>query len=227
MSKKSAAQKKQTATGPQRRVPQAAPDSGALGQPSAEESALASRSGADMPENDSTMHTGLHDGHDAEQHFDGEVHDDLFPLNWAPPAELDAPPPRAGMVQRWVRLSLKGQADANNVKAQERQGWRPRTLESVPEGDRRNYPTMKDPRSTGTFLVNKDLVLCEMPKRLFDQMAAYYKQKRLGQVEALVDQPLAGAAIKGAERHGFGAPHVAERHTEVRTDRIPIVAADR
>lgn len=174
-----------------------------------------------------SMHTGMHDGHESEQHFDGEMHAEAaWPKNWAPPAELEAPTPRPGMVQRWVRLSLVGQADANNVKTQERQGWRPRTLESVPEGDRGNYPTMKDPRSTGAIIVNKDVVLCEMPKRLFDQMKAYFDNKRKSQVDALVDKPMAGDAIKGAERHGFGAPHVEERYSTVRTDRIPIVAAD-
>jgi hypothetical protein len=174
----------------------------------------------------STLHTGLHDSHDAEQHFDGEMHGaEKWPENWKPPAELDAPPARPGMVQRWIRLSLLGQADPNNVKTQERQGWRPRTLESVPEGDRGNYPTMKDPRSTGAMIVNKDLVLCEMPKRLFDQMKAFYANKRRDQVEALVDRPLAGDAVKGADRHGFGAPRVVERSSTVST-RVPIVAAD-
>jgi hypothetical protein len=185
------------------------------------------RDADDMPENDVSLHSGLHDGHDAEAHHDGEVHDDLWPEVWTPPQQLAAPEPRPGFKQRWIRLSLLGKPDAENVKSQEHQGWRPRTLESVPEGDRKNYPTMKDPRTGGSMMINGDVVLCEMPKRLFDQMSAYFRNKREGQVNALVDQPLAGAAVKGGERHGFGRPHVAERHTDVRTDRIPIVAADR
>lgn len=186
------------------------------------------RAQAPMPDNDSTMHQGLHDGHDAEQHFEGDVHDaDAFPENWSPPAELDAPPSLPNMVQRWVRMSLKGKSDGENLNTMARQGWRPRALESVPEGDRKNYSTMKDPRSTGSFLVNKDLVLCHMPKRLFDQMSAYYKAKRQGQVQALVDGGLKGDAVRGSEKHGFGAPHVAERSSHVTTDRMPIVAADR
>lgn len=181
----------------------------------------------DMPENDMTLHTGLHDGHEAAAHFNGEVHTDDWPEVWKPPQQLAAPEARPNMVQRWIRISMLGKADAENVKAQEYQGWRPRTLESVAEGDRKNYPTMKDPRTNGSIIVNKDVVLCEMPKRLFDQMSAYYRDKRHSQVEALVDRPLEGAAIKGAERHGFGRPHVEERSSSVRTDRIPIVAADR
>lgn len=183
---------------------------------------------APMPTNDSTMHTGVHETHEATQHFDGELHDaDAFPENWAPPAELDAPEAMPGMVQRWVRMSLKGKSDAENLNTMARQGWRPRALDTVPEGARKNYSTMKDPRSTGSFLVNKDLVLCHMPKRLFDQMDAFYAAKRKNQVQALVDDGLRGSAIKGSERHGFGAPHVAERSSHVTTDRVPIVAADR
>lgn len=183
----------------------------------------------DMPDNDRTMHQGVHDdAHTVAQHFDGEVHDgDMFPENWAPPAALEAPQPNPNMVQRFVRMSVKGKNDGENLTAMARQGWRPRTLESVPEGGRRDFSTMKDPRTGGSLIVNGDLILCEMPKRLFDQMSAFYAAKRKGQVAALVDKPLAGAAIAGAEKHGFGAPHVAERSSNVRTDRIPIVGADR
>lgn len=181
----------------------------------------------EMAENAHSLHAGLHDMHDAAMHAEGDIHDaDSFPQNWKPPAELEAPPARAGFVQRWIRMSMFGKADANNMADQGRQGWRPRTLESVPDGDRKQFPTMKDPRSSGQFLVNKDLVLCEMPQRLFDQMRAHYQGKARGLVDAMVDKPLAQDAVAGSANHGMGAPYVAERSTKVTTGRSPIVAAD-
>lgn len=218
---------KAPAARPQVQADAPTPASGALSDMAALPDPVERRA-APMPDNESTMHSGVHDGHDADQHFSGDVHDpDLFPANWAPPAELDAPDAMPNMVQRWVRMSLKGKNDAENLNTMARQGWRPRPLDSVPEGSRKNYSTMKDPRSTGSFLVNKDLVLCHMPKRLFDQMSAYYAAKRKGQVTALVDDGLKSSAIKGAENHGFGAPHVEHRSSNVTTDRVPIVAMDR
>lgn len=174
-----------------------------------------------------TMHTGLHDLHDADQHFDNDIHADAFPENWGSPSQLEAPEPRPGMKQRWVRASLLGKADGKNVTDQGRQGWRVRSLDSVPKDQRGQYQFTKDGRTGTTAIVNGDLVLCEMPIRLFNQMQEFYKQKRISQVSTVVDKPLAGAAIHGAERHGFGAPHVEERRTHVTIDRVPIVAADR
>jgi hypothetical protein len=172
------------------------------------------------------MHGGMHnDGPDADMHFGGEIHTDDMEKNWAPPTQLDAPEPRPGMKQRWIRSSLLGKSDGKNISLQGGQGWRPRTLSSVPEGDRKRYPTSKDARTSAEFMVNGDLVLCEIPERMFNQMRDHYRGKSKGQTDALIDANLASAAVKGGERHGMGAPHVEERHSRV-TTRRPIVASD-
>lgn len=171
------------------------------------------------------LHQGLHDGHDADLHFGDDIHTDDMAKNWAPPTQLDAPEPRPGMKQRWIRSSLLGKSDGKNISQQGGQGWRPRALSSVPEGERKRYPTSKDARTAAEFMVNGDLVLCEIPERLFNQMRDHYRGKSKGQTDALIDANLAGAAIKGGERHGIGAPHVAERSSRV-TTRRPIAAAD-
>lgn len=172
------------------------------------------------------MHGDMHaDGPDSEMHFEGEIHADDMEKNWAPPTQLDAPAPREGFTQRWIRSSLLGKADAKNVSQQGGQGWRPRTLTSVPEGERKRYPTSKDARTQAEFMVNGDLVLCEMPNRMFKQMSDHYRKVARGQTDALIDANLANAAVKGAERHGMHAPGVVERSSKV-THRRPIVAAD-
>lgn len=176
-------------------------------------------------EEDGPMHAGMHDGVEAEMHHEDEIHTDDMTRNWAPPTQLDAPPPRPGMKQRWIRTSLVGKPDAKNAANQGNQGWRPRALTSVPEGERSRYPSTKDARTGGAFMVNGDLVLCEIPERMFNQMRDHYRGKATGQVDALIDQNLAKAAVPGGHRHGMHAPEVVERSSRV-THRRPIVAAD-
>ena len=50
---------------------------------------------------------------------------------WKPPSLLDAPPPRSGMVQRWVATSIQGRETPDNVYKRMRAGWNPRPSDSV------------------------------------------------------------------------------------------------
>lgn len=175
-------------------------------------------------DNNQPMHGGMHDTHESEMHFGDEIHADDMTKNWAPPTQLEAPDARPGMVQRWIRSSLLGKSDAKNISLQGGQGWRPRAMTSVPEEQRKRFPTSKDARTGAEFMVNGDLVLCEMPERIFKQMQQHYRNRASSQVQAL-DDKLAGERVAGAEKHGMHAPQVVERHTKV-TTRRPIVAAD-
>lgn len=180
----------------------------------------------EMPDNSQTLHTGIHDDAEIDLHFGGEIHDDdQMAEDWKPPAALEAPAPRANMVQRWIRQSLLGKSDAKNQSMQGQQGWRPRTLASVPGGQRGRYPTIKDKRTTNEFMVSGDLILCEMPQRMFDQMRDHYRNRSHGQVEAIIDNQLAKAVDPRGARHGMHAPEVVERSSHVST-RKPIVQAD-
>jgi len=175
------------------------------------------------------MHTGMHNGHEAELHFDNEIHDDDMERDWRPPQALDAPPPREGMVQRWIRLSLKGKTDAENMANQNAQGWRPRSLSTVPEGQRKLYPSTRDSRTGGEFMVKGDLVLCEMSIRMARQARDHYRGKARSQVGALSDNlnsRFAQEADPRGDKHGIGTPYVEHRSSHV-TTRRPIVAADK
>lgn len=175
-------------------------------------------SGAEDDDDGVQMHNDLHDGHDAEATAERSVHEhEKFPEQWTPPAMLEAPKARPGYVQRWIRMDIRGVRDGRNVAQQHSQGWRPRTLSSVPAGDRHKYPAVNDKRY-GTILASGALVLCEMPKRLYDQKRAYYRKKRESQMESVVDQGIvarANAENRNRTRAGIGTIQVVERRTAV------------
>ena len=51
--------------------------------------------------------------------------------SWKPASLLDAPPPRPGMVQRWVATSILGKDTPDNVYKRQREGWTPREADTV------------------------------------------------------------------------------------------------
>lgn len=198
-------------------------------KPRSKTRATASRAGAKRAavETIDTTHgihaDASHDVHAA--HYDDDIHSS-FPLNWAPPAHLEAPKARPGMVQRWVRFDLRGEQDARNISAQTRQGWRPRGFNTVPADERSRYPKMKM-GSLGEVMKSGDLVLCEMPQKLFNQMKDFYQSKREQLVKGLEDKGHGEvAALNAADNtdHGFGAISVTRKSTS--GTRRPAVAAD-
>lgn len=101
---------------------------------------------------------------------------------WEPPAQLDAPPPRDGYTQRWIRVRQGNEEDAKNSIRMFRQGWLPRALETVPQG----YvpPTIQHAKLGGVIGVD-DLILCEMPIKKAQQRNAYYRAKTDRMIEGI------------------------------------------
>ena len=52
---------------------------------------------------------------------------------WTPASLLPSPNPEEGYVFRWVRVSMRGDADNRNVSQKLRDGWVPCKLEDYPE----------------------------------------------------------------------------------------------
>lgn len=104
------------------------------------------------------LHSTSHETHDADV-VHAPVHPDADG-GWQEPKNLDAPPPRPGYVQRWIRLDDRGGKDGLNFNNKMREGWRPRALETVPE-KYRDFPTLKH-SSLGDVIYVGGLVLCEM-----------------------------------------------------------------
>src|SRR5690606_13057980 len=51
--------------------------------------------------------------------------DSELPQSWKRPSQLDAPAPRPGYKQRWVRYRNGNHEDADNLEKMLDQGWRP------------------------------------------------------------------------------------------------------
>lgn len=131
------------------------------------------------------------------------AHGDTWDRPWEPPSNLDAPPPRPGMAQRWVRTHIGNEEDTGNVQKKFREGWRPRRADSVPA----DFPmaTIEEGRHAGCIGVH-GMILCEMPMSRLQQASDYYDGIANSQMQR-VQQDL-------ADQRGMG-PVLQARRTEV------------
>jgi hypothetical protein len=118
-------------------------------------------------------------------------------FEWKPSNTLDAPEPRPGFVQRWVRFMVGADQDPKNWSRSTREGWRPRSLDTVEKGF--NAPTMNH-GTLGTVIQVGDVILCEMDERLYKSRKKFFRMKGLRQKEAMEKRPMQGTDIKVEER---------------------------
>ena len=145
--------------------------------------------------------------------IDRSAHDEP----WTLPKELDAPEPRAGFTQRWVRIRVGNSEDSKNSMKKFREGWLPRSVESVPVGYQ--PPTFLHPR-LGDVIGVDDLILCEMPISKARQRNAYYENRK--------DRMLEGIS-SDLRKVAQGGPRIASSNkTEVtkRRLRVPVDPAE-
>ncbi len=100
------------------------------------------------------------------------------PASWLRPSSLDAPPAREGMTQRWVRQSIRGKDDPKNLNRTWREGWRPRSPDTLTE-DWRIYANFAD-KDNGMIVVD-DLILMEIP-------TSFIEKRRAATLKATADQ---------------------------------------
>lgn len=112
---------------------------------------------------------------------------------WVRPSSLDAPPPRAGMTQRWVRKSLFGADDPKNLNRSWREGWRPRSPDSLPE-DWRIYASFAE-KNDGMIVVD-DLILMEIDSDVLARRKAEIERQTALQVQS-VEHDLESAQVRG------------------------------
>lgn len=129
--------------------------------------------------------------------------------SWSRPTNLDAPPQRPGMKQRWIRVKLGDKTDTKRIRRALTEGWRPRPPDSVPKGF---SPETVSFEGIGNVISADDMVLMEMPLQMFEQKQRYVADKRARAMEA-VDQDL----LK-TERAG-GLPINRRRKTQVSVNR--------
>jgi hypothetical protein len=136
---------------------------------------------------------------------------------WKLPAELDAPKPRDGYTQRWVRIRVGNNEDSKNSMKKFREGWLPRSVETVPAG----YapPTFLHPR-LGDVIGVDDLILCEMPIKKAMQRNAYYRSRADRMIQGI------SSDLRNVDRHGPRIDHSAKTQVTKRRLRVPTDPAE-
>jgi hypothetical protein len=134
---------------------------------------------------------------------------------WKPPALLDAPEARPGYVQRWVATSIQGKDTPDNVYKRMREGWEPRSADTVKN---KLFPTINHGQWEGSIGI-EGMLLCEMPEEKHMQMKAYYSGKSQEQNEAVV-----GELDAIGRRNGLQIQQ--DRHSEVSRGRSLSAASD-
>lgn len=85
------------------------------------------------------------------------------------PTSLEAPAPRKGYKQRWIRVGMGENVDAKNLTRKLREGWRARQSSTVAKGF--HVPRIRNGKFAGTIMV-EGMLLCEMPMALAQKRTA-------------------------------------------------------
>lgn len=191
-------------TGSAQRKPKAAPKRAAPATPDRQpRPARAIEGPADetsADEGDDRRHAPVHRTHASVSH--GKKVHPTADQPWARTEKLDAPPPRPGFKQRWVRVSSRGQDDPVNASRKEREGWLPRRADTVPAEYR--VPTISRGQFAGC-IGQGGLVLCEMPIERVKRRNAFFRAKADAMTSA-IDQRLRDAQTPGG-------PEIVKKHT--------------
>ncbi len=148
-----------------------------------------------------------------EENTDREV-DDLYDtdgenevIEWKRHSDLEAPPARDGYVNRFIRIRLGTVRDTARLRNAMREGWRPVKKSSVTD---RSLPAIHL-ENVGDVIGVEDLILCEMPKRVYLERKAYFKAKLKRQNDAIERQL---KNVSRSDASGFG-PIQQQRSTSV------------
>lgn len=90
---------------------------------------------------------------------------------WVRPTSLEAPAPRTGFVQRWIRVGTGNSDDPTNTARKFREGWKPRPASSIPSSY--HAPTIQHGKWVGCIGV-EGMLLCEMPETMVKKRADHY-----------------------------------------------------
>ena len=88
--------------------------------------------------------------------------------SWTPPSTLPKVNKDDGYAYRWIRKSIGGKADDQNMMSKQEEGW-----ETV---RREDHPELQTPGKTNGLVEIGGLVLCKTPQEFVDQRNAHYRQ---------------------------------------------------
>ena len=100
---------------------------------------------------------------------------------WQPASLLPEVKKEPGWAYRWIRTSMVGQADPNNVHKRMREGWEPVKLSEHPELQMFVESNARIPDSIEVG----GLILCKTPEEFVDQRNAYYNKQTISQSQAV------------------------------------------
>ena len=103
------------------------------------------------------------------------------PTSWQAPETLPSPNPRPGISHRWVRISMGGQSDVQNISSKLREGYEPCKAEDYPE-------IMMHATTEGRFKGNIEvggLVLCSIPSEFLVQRDAHFARINKATMESV------------------------------------------
>ena len=104
---------------------------------------------------------------------------------WTPPSSLDAPPPPAGFVHRWLRATSMGFEDTANMSKKLREGWElVRADELEKQIGPNDYPSYQEGRYAGIIGVG-GLLLARIPEEIVESRKDYFRDKTKGQMDAV------------------------------------------
>jgi hypothetical protein len=135
--------------------------------------------------------------------------------DWKPASNLPSPQPRAGYLQRWIRVETRDGDDRQNFAKAFAEGWRPRTPETLPKGF--YLPVINGGDHTG-LLGMRGMILCELPEKKVKQREAYYRGIHEKQMQAVERD------VFKAEQPGV--PFHSETSTKVIKGRAPTIQDD-
>ena len=103
------------------------------------------------------------------------------PTSWQAPETLPSPYPREGITHRWVRTSMLGVPDVQNISGKLREGYEPCKAEDYPE-------MMMHASTEGRFMGNIEvggLVLCSIPSEFLKQRDAHFSKINKATMESV------------------------------------------
>lgn len=140
---------------------------------------------------------------------------------WRRPTSLEAPPPRPGYKQRWVRAEMRNENDNLNWTGKMREGWRPRDPATVPDCEA-FYNVGKQANSNVIRVGGMILMEIEEYKLKVKRQAIREITRRQEESIAMETAKVSNEGV----RQGF-APIVRDEKTEVSTGkRRPPALAD-
>lgn len=171
---------------------------------------------------ESQARPAMHDGRDTESDIRNSPRSDTSDYTWRRPMNLDAPTPRPGMVQRWVRAEFRSESDNLNWQSKAREGWKPRDPATINSAESYFGFTSSQHNGQGVIRVG-GLILMEMDeRRLHAKRQSITAQTRRQEDSVSVDTDKISR-----EGQALGAaPIVREERTEVSTGRRPTTMAN-